>query len=475
MYKDEKTSKLAEMPIPKLLTEMSIPAIIGMLVTAVYNIVDTIFVGRIGTEAIGAVTIAFPLFMVISAIGLAFGIGSGSYISRLLGEDNKEMANRVSSTSIITTFIVGILFASFGLYYLRPLLRMFGAIDVIMPYAVNYTAIIIIGSIFTMSNMNMNNMVRAEGSAKMSMIALSSGAVLNIILDPILIFYFNMGITGASTATVISQAVSTVMLISFYNSERSVLDFKFKNFKPTFSIYAEIMKIGVPTLIRQLLSSVAMTVLNNMAAVYGAAAVASIGIINRVFSFGFFVIAGFTQGFQPVAGFNFGARKIERLKESIKVTMQRTTIFGVTLFIAFFFFNREVISLFSGDPEVIDIAASGLRLYALILPLLGFAITSNTLFQALGHGIPATILSLSRQGFFFIPAIYFLSNNFGLQGLFMAQPTADGLTFILAGGLFVYVYREIKELEAEEKSRDLKGQDWHKDRNIKLKCSEESA
>lgn len=449
MYKDEKTRKLAETPIPKLLTEMSIPAIIGMLVTAVYNIVDTIFVGRIGTEAIGAVTIAFPLFMIISAIGLTFGVGSASFISRLLGEDDKEMANRVSTTSIITTFILGIVMAVVGLYYLRPLLRIFGATDAIMPYAVNYTAIIIIGSIFTMSNMNMNNMIRAEGSAKMSMIALTTGAILNIILDPILIFAFNMGIAGASTATVIAQSVSTVMLIVFYKSDKSVLDFKIREFSPSLSIYTEIMKIGVPTLIRQLLSSVAMTILNNMAAVYGASVVASVGIINRVFSFGFFVVAGFTQGFQPVAGFNFGARQIQRLKDSIKLTIKRTTVFGIALFIIFFFFNQQVISFFSQDPEVIKIASSGLKIYSLVLPLLGFSITINTLFQALGHGIPATILSLSRQGIFFVPAIFIFSNSFGMQGLFMAQPVSDGLTTILTAVLFIYVYREIKELETE--------------------------
>ncbi|MFP4370874.1 MAG: MATE family efflux transporter [Halanaerobium sp.] len=470
MYKDEKTRKLAEMPIPKLLTEMSIPAIIGMLVTAVYNIVDTIFVGRIGTEAIGAVTIAFPLFMVISAIGLTFGIGSASFISRLLGEDNKEMANKVSATSTITTFGLGIILAAAGLYYLDPLLKLFGATDVIMPYAVNYTAIIILGSVFTMSNMNMNNMVRAEGSAKMSMIALSTGAVINIILDPILIFTFGMGIAGASTATVIAQAVSTVMLIVFYKSNRSVLRFRIKDFTPSFAIYAEIMKIGIPTLIRQLLSSVAITVLNNMAGIYGAAVVASVGIINRVFAFGFFVIAGFTQGFQPVAGFNFGARQIERLKDSIKITIKRTTIFGFLLFLLFFFYNEQVISIFSQDPEVIKIASTGLRLYALILPLLGFGITINTLFQALGHGIPATILSLSRQGIFFIPAIYLLSKNFGMEGLFMAQPAADGLTAVLTAILFIYVYREIKELETEletEKEKSVK-------ENLNLEYGQES-
>ncbi|MFW6295479.1 MAG: MATE family efflux transporter, partial [Halanaerobium sp.] len=214
------------------------------------------------------------------------------------------------------------------------------------------------------------------------------------------------------------------------------------------------------------LSSVAMTLLNNMAAVYGSAAVASIGIINRVFAFGFFIIAGFTQGFQPVAGFNFGARKIVRLKDSIKITIKRTTIFGAALFVIFYFYNEQVISFFSRDPEVIKIAASGLKYYALILPMLGFGITINTLFQALGHGIPATILSLSRQGFFFIPAIFLLSNNFGLSGIFMAQPAADGLTFILTVVLFIYIYREIKELEAE-KAAETK-------RNVNLKKAQES-
>jgi putative MATE family efflux protein len=288
------------------------------------------------------------------------------------------------------------------------------------------------------------------------MIALSTGALLNIILDPFLIFTFKMGIAGASTATVIAQAVSTLILIAFYKSDKSVLDFKIREFSPSLSIYTEIMKIGVPTLIRQLLSSVAMTVLNNMAAVYGSAVVASVGIINRVFSFGFFVIAGFTQGFQPVAGFNFGAKKIERLKDSIKVTIKRTTLFGIMLFVIFFFFNGQVISIFSQDPEVIKIAAAGLKLYALVLPLLGFAITINTLFQALGHGVPATILSLSRQGFFFIPAIILLSKSFGMRGLFMAQPVADGLTSILTAVLFIYVYKEIKELETAEAKKMVK-------------------
>jgi putative MATE family efflux protein len=467
MYKDEKTRKMAEMPIPKLLTEMSIPAIIGMLVSAVYNIVDTIFVGRIGTEAIGAVTIAFPLFMVISAIGLTFGIGSASFISRLLGENNKEMANKVSTTSIITTFILGIILAVGGLYNLKPLLRLFGATDAIMPYAVSYTAIIIFGSVFTMSNMNMNNMVRAEGSAKMSMIALTTGAILNIILDPILIFTFNMGIAGASIATVFAQAVSTVMLIAFYKSDKSVLDFKIREFSPSLSIYTEIMKIGIPTLIRQLLSSVAMTLLNNMAAVYGSSVVASVGIINRVFSLGFFVTAGFTQGFQPVAGFNFGARQIQRLKDSITVTIKRTTFFGIALFVLFFFFNQEVIGVFSQDSEVIKIASRGLKFYSLVLPLLGFSITINTLFQALGHGIPATILSLSRQGLFFIPALFILSKRFAVQGLFMAQPVADSLTFILTALLFVYVYKEIKELEDVESLKNAQ--------NISLNYEQESA
>lgn len=451
MYKDKKTEKLATWPIGKLLTEMSVPAIIGMIVSAVYNIVDTVFVGRIGTEAIGAVTIAFPLFSIIAAIGLTFGIGSSSYISRLLGEDNQKMANKVATTSIVTTFLVSVIMAISGIVFLEPLLRLFGATDTILPYAISYTSIIVIGSIFTMSNMNMNNMIRAEGSAKMSMVAMSTGAVINIILDPILIFGFNMGITGAAVATVFSQAISTVMLFGFYKTGRSVLNIRLSKFRPDLGIYSEIMKIGVPTLIRQLLSSIAMTLLNNFAAAYGDTVVASIGIINRVYSLGFFVVAGFTQGFQPVAGFNYGARQIKRLKDSIKITVKRTTIFGIALFIIFFFLNREVIMFFSQDENVIQTAALGLKIYALVLPLIGFSITINTLFQALGHGVPATILSLSRQGIFFIPAIFILPGIFDLKGLFMAQASADLLTFILTLVLFSFVYKEIKELEREER------------------------
>ena len=444
MDKNEKTKMLAEMPIPKLLTSMSIPVIIGMLVTAVYNIVDTIFVGRIGTEAIGAVTVAFPLFMIISAVGLTFGVGSASYISRLLGEDKKDMAEKVAVTSIITTIITGIIFAAVGIKFLGPLLNIFGATETILPFAVNYTAVIILGSVFTMSNMNMNNMVRAEGSAKMSMAALSTGAALNIILDPIFIFGLDMGITGAAAATVISQAVSTVMLLILKKKKKSVLDIKLTDFTPSLEIYGEVMKIGVPTLIRQLLNSVAMTMLNNFAARYGDPTVASVGIINRVFSIGFFVTAGFTQAFQPVAGFNYGARNFERLKESIKVTLKRTGVFGISLAVIFFFFNREVIMFFSKDPEVINIASTGLRFYSFILPVIGFTITVNTLFQALGHGIPAAVLSLSRQGLFFVPALLFLTGSFSSGGLFMAQPAADFLTFLLAGFLFFQIYKEIK-------------------------------
>lgn len=443
MYKDQKTKRLAEKNIPELLTEMSVPAIIGMLVSAVYNIVDTIFVGRLGTEAIGAVTVAFPLFMIISAIGLAFGIGSASFISRLLGEDNHKKAGEVAVTSVITTFVLGVIMAAAGLYFLRPMLRLFGATESIMPYAYNYTALIIMGSIFTMSNMNMNNMVRAEGSAKMSMIALSTGALLNIILDPILIFYFNLGIDGAAAATVFSQAVSTALLLYFYKSGSSVVRLKLRSFRPSLSIYTEIFKIGLPTLVRQLLSSAAMTVLNNYAAGFNDVAVASVGIINRVFSFGFFVVAGFTQGFQPVAGFSYGAKNFKRLKESIKVTFKRTSFFGFLLAFVFYFFSREVIMVFSSDPAVIETAGFGLKVYSLIMPLIGFSLTTNTLFQAIGHGRPALILSLSRQGLFFIPALMILSNLFGLQGIFMAQTTADFLTFILTVILFFKVKREI--------------------------------
>ncbi len=449
MYKDEKTKMMAEEPIPKVLMNLSIPAIIGMLVTAVYNVVDTIFVGQIGVLAIGAVTIVFPVFMLLSAFGMTFGMGSASYISRLLGEDKKNMVDKVGSTSFITTSISGIFLAIIGYIFLEPIVRLFGATDTILPFAMEYGSIIIIGTIFTMNNMNMNSMVRAEGNARMSMIAMATGAGLNIIFDPLLIFVFDMGVAGAALATVIAQAVSTIILLYYYFSGKSIIEIHLSNFTPSIEIYSEIIKMGLPTLMREALISTAMALLNNTAGSYGDIYVAAIGIINRVFSMGLLVLLGFGQGFQPVAGFNYGAKMFDRLLESIKVTIKRTTTFCVIIALVFAIFSRQIIDIFSNNPEVIAVAAGGLRYYSYILPVVGINITVSILYQALGKAIPAGFLSVSRQGLFFIPALLILPVFLGVKAIFVVQPLADFLTFVISIILLVRTYKQFKKRKEE--------------------------
>ncbi|QTL99230.1 MATE family efflux transporter [Iocasia frigidifontis] len=445
MYKDKKTRMMAEETIPKVLSNMSIPAIIGMLVTAVYNLVDTVFVGRLGILSIGAVTVVFPIFMLLSAFGMTFGMGSASYISRLLGEDKKNMANKVVSTSFIMTSVFGIFLAALGYIFLEAIVKVFGATDTILPYAMEYGSIIILGTIFTINNMNLNSMVRAEGNAKMSMFAMAIGAGLNIILDPIFIFVLNMGVAGAALATVLAQAVSTIILLYYYFSGRSILEINLRDFSPSVKIFTEIIKMGLPTLMRQVLISIAMALLNNTAGYYNDIYVAAIGIINRVFSLPLMVVLGFGQAFQPVAGFNYGAILFDRLLESIRITIKRTTIFCVIMTIIFIVFSRQLISIFSKDTAVIEIAAVGLKYFSTMLPVLGLNVTASMLYQAMGKAVPAGFLSLSRQGIFFIPTLIILSYLVGVKSIFLAQPLADFLTFLVSMFLLIRTYKNLEE------------------------------
>lgn len=443
--KEQRAKMMGEEKIQSVLFKLALPAIIGLLVNAIYNIVDTIFVGKLGTSAIGAASVAFPLFLLIGAFGLTFGIGSASYISRLLGQGNKVESDKTASTAFITSLVFGVVFTFVGLYFLEPILRLFGATDTIMPYAKDYSRILVFGSIFTMINMTMNNLLRAEGSAKFSMIALSTGALINIILDPIFIFTFDMGIVGASTATVLAQIISSIMLLSYFLSGKSYIKISLKYFTFSKKIYSEMMKIGIPTFIRQSLSSIAMGLINSAAMPYGDAAVASMGVTLRVFSLGMMVIFGYSQGFQPVAGFNYGAKKFDRLNESIKISLKWTTIFTTIVAIISMIFAESIITMFSTDPKVIEIGSRNLRAISLLFPLFGFQNVYATLFQALGRGIEAGILSLSRQGIFLIPAILILPRIFDLSGVIFSQPFADLCTIIVTSILAVKITKELKE------------------------------
>lgn len=453
--KNDRSKLLGQAPVSKVITKLAIPAIIGMLINAVYNFVDTMFVSWIGTEAMSAAQVGFPVFMIIVAFGQLFGIGGSSYVSRLLGQGNREKANQTATVIYGTTILSGIAIGACGLLFLNPLLSLFGASSANIDYAIAYTSILFIGAIFIMGNMTLNNLLRAEGSAVISMIGLILGAVLNIILDPLFIFVFDMGVGGAALATVLAQAVTTLFLLNYYRKGKSVLRISPRFFRPTKTIYWETLKIGGPTLIRQLLASFAIGIMNRAASGYSTEAVAAIGIVSKVFMLGFYALLGYTQGFLPVAGFNYGAKKFQRVLQSIQVGTRVSTLYCLIMFGIFLVFAEPLIMIFKPDPIVADLAIKGLRIWAFSFPVLGYSVIVNMLFQAIGKGKEAALLSVSRQGIFLIPLLLILPSLFGLTGVLLAQPIADALTFIIT---IFFDSKVKKELRA---SRDLTENEIH--------------
>lgn len=429
---DARAKMLGEEEISKLLWKLAIPGIIAMLVNAVYNIVDTMFVGMLhDTAAMGAVSIAFPIFTLIAAFGQMFGVGAASYLSRLLGEKNKIEADKTASTTFFTAMASGILLTVLGLVFLEPLLKLFGATDTIMPYAKSYSEILFIGAVITVLNMTMNNMIRAEGNAKYSMIAISMGAVLNIVFDPIFMFGFGLGVRGAAIATVVAKIISFIFLLSYYLTKKSYINISYKFFTFSRKIYLEIMKIGVATFSRQALTSISLGLMNIAAGAYGDAPIAAMGISLRIAMICVLVVFGYNQGFQPIAGYNYGAKKYNRLNEAIKLSLRRTTIFVTVTSILIMIFAPQFIMGFSKDPEVISLGAKMLRVITILFPFLGFQQVYAVLFQALGKGKESFVLSISRQGIFLIPAILILPQVFGLNGVIFSQMVADFFTIVL--------------------------------------------
>ncbi|GAB5989561.1 MATE family efflux transporter [Clostridium tetani] len=434
-----------------MLLKLSVPAIIAMLINAIYNIVDTMFVGMLdNTSAIAAVSIVYPLFMFIGAIGVMFGAGGASYLSRLLGEKKKEEADKTLTSTIIMGCIFSLIFTVIATVFLDEFLLMYGATETIMPYAKEYGYVIVLGSIFTIGTAIMSNTIRAEGNSRYSMIATCVGAVVNIILDPILMFNFNMGIKGAAIATVIAQLTSFIFLLRYYYSNRNYINFKINLFKPTFNMFFEILKIGIPIFVTQVLASFALGFMNLGAKPYGDAAVAAMGIVFRVMSIGFYIVFGIGQGFQPVAGYNYGAKNFTRLEESIKISIRWSTIAAIITSLLFIIFAKECMLIFTRDREVIDIGIKAFRAASLLFPLFGYVNTYAVLFQALGKAVGAFILSISRQGIFYIPLMYVLPKLMGLNGVMFCQTAADGLAFLETIIMAIWLKKQFKKEVSQE-------------------------
>ena len=446
--RNNKMELLGNAPIPKALMALGIPIMIEMLINALYNLVDAYFVGGLGESQMGAISIVFPLGQVVVGLGLMFGNGAASYLSRLLGRGDKDTANKVASTALYSSVLVGAIIIILATIFLKPILTLLGATDTIMPYALTYARIYVVSCIFNVFNVTMNNIVTSEGAAKTTMCALLLGAILNIGLDPIFIYVLEMGVAGAAIATAISQLVSTLVYLNYVLRKKSAFTFSVREFAPTKQMMAEILKIGVPTLTFQLLTSLSIALINRAANGYGDAVIAGMGAVTRVTSMGTLVVFGFLKGFQPIAGFSYGAKKFDRLQEAIKTSILWSTIFCVIVGLLMAVFSTQIISQFTdGNAEMISVGQKSLIANGFSFMLFGFYTVYSSLFLALGKGTAGFILGACRQGICFVPVILILPVLWGLNGILYAQPIADVISAVITIFMALHLH---KELSAEK-------------------------
>lgn len=441
--RQQKFDRMTKTPIPRLIGELAVPTIISMLVTSFYNMADTFFVGKINTSATAAVGIVFPLMAMIQAFGFFCGHGSGNYISRQLGAHNFEDASKMSATGFVTAFVLGLGILVVGFLFTDPLLHIMGSTETILPYARSYMRIILIGAPYMTASLVLNNQLRFQGSAFYSMIGITTGAVLNIGLDPLFIFVLDMGVAGAALATIISQFVSFCLLIAG-TFRGGNLRLNLKDFSPSLKYYQNIVKGGAPSLFRQGLGSFATVCLNLMAGPYGDAAIAAISIVTRISQFAASVVIGFGQGFQPVCGFNYGAKLFKRVQEGFWFCVKFCTSVLLVAAVCGWIFSPNLIGIFlKTDPLVIEYGSQALRLQALTFPLVGWITIANMMLQTIGKTVKASLLAMSRQFLFFVPVILTLPGFLGILGVQLSQPIADFCSFLLAVLLSISVLREM--------------------------------
>ena len=434
---------MTQTPVPRLVLRLAIPSMISMVVTALYNVVDAAFVGRLSTEATAGIGIAFAYMTFIQAVGFFFGHGSGNYISRALGARRHDDAGRMAAVGFFSPIIVGTVAALVGLPLLPQLVVLLGAPGAVVPHACNYLRYILLASPFMMSALTLNNQLRLQGNARFGMVGIVSGALLNIALDPLLIFGLGMGVTGASVATAVSQLFAWGLLLRGTMRGESV-HIRMDNFKPSWACYREIVAGGLPSLFRQAFNCASAVMLNHAAARFEASSVAAFAVVSRTTMFAFSLILGFTQGFQPVCGFNYGAHLYRRVRQSYLFTLSVATAMLTVLSATGYLFAPQIIALFrSEDPVLIDIGSRALRWQCIVFPLCTLATTTGMLFQNIRLTLPATLLSVGRQGLFFIPAILLLPQWVGLRGVEMAQATADLLTFLLTIPFALWITRKL--------------------------------
>lgn len=448
MSQDEKVKYMTTAPIPGLISKMAVPTIISMLVTSFYNMADTLFVGKLDTQSTAAVGVSFSVMALIQAFGFFFGHGSGNYISRKLGAREYEDAERMAATGFVSSVIVGIIMAALGMCFIEPISVFLGSTETILPYTEAYLGVIFLGAPFIMGSFVLNNQLRFQGSASYAMVGILSGALLNIVLDPILIFVFDMGVAGAAWATVISQFVSFVILL-LMNISKAAIKVDLKKFTPSKYYYTGIFKGGIPSLCRQGLGSVATICLNTAAGNYGGAmadaAIAAMGVVNRIAMFANSALIGFGQGFQPVCGTNYGAGRYSRVREAYFFCVKVSVVVLFCISVAGFVFAKPLIGLFRDDADVIAIGVVALRAQCFTFTLNSWIIMCNMLLQTIGMALRASIVAAARQGLFLIPAIFILPIFLELTGVQIAQMVSDICSFALTVPMGISVLKQLKE------------------------------
>ena len=441
----EQFKKMTETPIPKLVMRLGLPTTVSMLVTSIYNLVDTYFVSEINNSASGAIGVVFALMGVIQAFGFMFGHGAGSNISRRLGARDVEKARIYASTSMFLGLCAGSMILVFGLTFQEPFMRLLGSTETILPYSIEYSRFILIAAPAMVASCIMNNILRYEGKASFAMFGLVSGGLLNMLGDYILIRICGLGVTGAGISTAVSQYIGAVILFMPFLRKQVQSRFDPKLIRINGEIVPAILVTGLPSLIRQGLGSISTMVLNTTAKPYGDVAIAAMSISSRVIGFMFCVGLGICQGFQPVSAFNFGAKKYSRTRKAYFFTVVFGTILLCIVGLFGFIFAPWIVSKFRDDIDVIEIGAKALRYQSISLLFMVSAVSGTMLFQSIGMGFKASFLSLLRSGLFFIPMILILSRLFGLVGIECAQAAADVLSGVVTFPMVIAFFRKLPE------------------------------
>lgn len=448
----EQYNLLTKTPIPRLILKLGIPTTISMLVTNLYNMADTYFVGKIGTSASGAVGVVFGLMAIIQAVGFMFGHGAGSLISRKLGAKNTEDATKIASTSFFLSVVSGLLIGVFGLMFIEPLMMLLGSTQTILPFAKTYAACILISAPFMCASFVLNNILRYEGKASLAMIGLVTGGLLNIFGDWILMMKFKMGIIGAGVATAVSQFISFMILLSIILLGKTVSKIKIKKVSLKKEYVVSVIFTGLPSLVRQGLASISTMVLNGCAGTWGDPAIAAMTIVNKICFFVFAVGLGIGQGFQPVAAFNYGAEKYKRVKKAFFFTFFVGEGLMSVCALAGILFAGRLVELFRDDPAVIEIGKFALQCQLVALFFYPICVCANMLFQSIGKNASATFLSMLRNGLAFIPTIVILTYYFGLLGVEISQTVADVLTFIISVPFVIVFFKRLPKEDAPDVS-----------------------